>query len=89
MIVVAVIAHTLLGSGALLALLRLARGPSLLDRVHPDGPDIWAQVAHAQGYEWATEVDDVLRRRTSVVVRGLDTPAVRERTGRLLAEAVA
>ena len=33
MIVVAVIAHTLLGSGALLALLRLARGPSLLDRV--------------------------------------------------------
>ena len=33
MIVVAVIAHMLLGSGALLALLRLARGPSLLDRV--------------------------------------------------------
>ncbi len=33
MIVVAVIAHALLGSGALLALLRLARGPSLLDRV--------------------------------------------------------
>lgn len=33
MIVVAVIAHTLLGSGALLTLLRLARGPSLLDRV--------------------------------------------------------
>jgi multicomponent Na+:H+ antiporter subunit F len=32
-IVVAVIAHTLLGSGALLALARLARGPSLLDRV--------------------------------------------------------
>jgi multicomponent Na+:H+ antiporter subunit F len=32
-IVVAVIAHALLGSGALLALVRLARGPSLLDRV--------------------------------------------------------
>ncbi|ROP36207.1 glycerol-3-phosphate dehydrogenase/oxidase [Saccharothrix texasensis] len=63
--------------------------PSLLDRVHPDGPDIWAQVAHAQRYEWATEVDDVLRRRTTVVVRGLDTPSVRERTGRLLAEATA
>jgi len=31
--VVAVIAHALLGSGALLALIRLARGPSLLDRV--------------------------------------------------------
>jgi multicomponent Na+:H+ antiporter subunit F len=32
-IVVAVIAHALLGGGALLALVRLARGPSLLDRV--------------------------------------------------------
>jgi multicomponent Na+:H+ antiporter subunit F len=31
--VVAVIAQTLLGGGALLALVRLARGPSLLDRV--------------------------------------------------------
>jgi multicomponent Na+:H+ antiporter subunit F len=33
MTVVAVITHALLGSGALLALVRLARGPSLLDRV--------------------------------------------------------
>ncbi len=33
MILVAVIAHALLGSGALLALIRLTRGPSLLDRV--------------------------------------------------------
>jgi multicomponent Na+:H+ antiporter subunit F len=31
--VVAVVCHALLGSGALLALVRLARGPSLLDRV--------------------------------------------------------
>ncbi|MCW2614378.1 MAG: multiple resistance and pH regulation protein [Frankiales bacterium] len=33
MTVVAVIAHALLGGGALLALIRLALGPSLLDRV--------------------------------------------------------
>ena len=33
MTVVFVIAYTLLGGGALLALVRLARGPSLLDRV--------------------------------------------------------
>ena len=33
MTVVAVIAHALLGTGALLTLIRLARGPSLLDRV--------------------------------------------------------
>jgi multicomponent Na+:H+ antiporter subunit F len=32
-IVVAAVAHAMLGGGALLALLRLARGPSLLDRV--------------------------------------------------------
>jgi multicomponent Na+:H+ antiporter subunit F len=31
--VVAIIAQTLLGTGVLLALIRLARGPSLLDRV--------------------------------------------------------
>ena len=33
MTAVAIIAQTLLGTGALLALIRLARGPSLLDRV--------------------------------------------------------
>jgi len=33
MTAVAVVAHALLGTGALLALVRLARGPSLLDRV--------------------------------------------------------
>jgi len=33
MTAVAVITHALLGCGALLALVRLARGPSLLDRV--------------------------------------------------------
>ena len=33
MTIVAFVAHALLGSGALLALVRLARGPSLLDRV--------------------------------------------------------
>ncbi len=33
MTVVEVVAHALLGAGALLALVRLARGPSLLDRV--------------------------------------------------------
>ncbi|WP_235921961.1 glycerol-3-phosphate dehydrogenase/oxidase [Lentzea tibetensis] len=59
--------------------------PALLERVHPDGPDIWAQVVHARRNEWASEVDDVLRRRTTVTVRGLDTPDVRERTSLLLA----
>ncbi|WP_393916769.1 glycerol-3-phosphate dehydrogenase/oxidase [Halostreptopolyspora alba] len=58
--------------------------PALGERVHPDGPDIWAQVTHARDREWAVTVDDVLRRRTTVTVRGLDTDDVRERTAALL-----
>lgn len=59
--------------------------PALGERVHPDGPEIWAQVVHARDQEWAETVDDVLRRRTTLTVRGLDTPEVRERVAGLLA----
>ncbi|MBR8740744.1 glycerol-3-phosphate dehydrogenase/oxidase [Nocardiopsis sp. MG754419] len=59
--------------------------PALGERVHPDGPDVWAQVVFARDREWAVTVDDALRRRTTVTVRGLDTAEVRERTERLLA----
>jgi glycerol-3-phosphate dehydrogenase len=38
---------------------------------------VWAQVAFAADNEWAYTVDDVLRRRTTMTVRGLDTPEVR------------
>jgi glycerol-3-phosphate dehydrogenase len=52
--------------------------PSLLERIHPDGPDVVAQVRFAVTEEWATTVDDVLRRRTTVALRGLaDAGAVR------------
>ncbi|MCP2258595.1 glycerol-3-phosphate dehydrogenase [Streptoalloteichus tenebrarius] len=61
-----------------------AADPALLERVHPDGPDIWAQVVHAIEHEWACDVEDVLRRRTTVSVRGLDTPEVRARVAELL-----
>ena len=51
--------------------------PSLLERIHPDGPDIVAQARFAVTDEWATTADDVLRRRTTVVLRGLaDADAV-------------
>ncbi|MGW5878870.1 FAD-dependent oxidoreductase [Nocardiopsis terrae] len=58
--------------------------PGLGERIHPDGPDVWAQVVFARDREWAVTVDDVLRRRTTVTVRGLDTAEVRERTRALL-----
>ena len=56
-----------------------------LERIHPGGPDVWAQVYHAVESEWATTVDDVLRRRTTVAVRGLASSAVRAEVGRVMA----
>ncbi|WP_432828530.1 FAD-dependent oxidoreductase [Dactylosporangium sp. CA-092794] len=58
--------------------------PALAERVHPDGPDIWAQVAFARDREWAVTVDDVMRRHTTLTVRGHDTPSVREQVRRVL-----
>jgi glycerol-3-phosphate dehydrogenase len=51
--------------------------PNALERIHPDGPDVWAQAYHAVEQEWAISVDDVVRRRTTLAVRGLASPAVR------------
>lgn len=62
------------------------RDPALGERVHGDGPEIWAQVVYARDREWAETVDDVLRRRTTLTIRGLDTEQVREGVRRLLAE---
>jgi glycerol-3-phosphate dehydrogenase len=54
--------------------------------IHPGGPDLWAQVLHAAENEWAVTVDDVTRRRTTVEVRGLATPEVREAIAATLRE---
>ncbi|MDK1473550.1 glycerol-3-phosphate dehydrogenase/oxidase [Streptomyces sp. 549] len=62
----------------------VAQDPALGERIHPDGPEIWAQVVYARDQEWAMTADDVLRRRTTLTVRGLDTPEVRERVQQLL-----
>ncbi|GGO82893.1 glycerol-3-phosphate dehydrogenase/oxidase [Wenjunlia tyrosinilytica] len=58
--------------------------PSLGERIHQDGPEIWAQVVYARDHEWAATVDDVLRRRTTLTVRGLDTEQVRSRVEEVL-----
>ncbi|MFI9840239.1 glycerol-3-phosphate dehydrogenase/oxidase [Nonomuraea sp. NPDC051941] len=66
-------------------LARLIREDHALgERIHPDGPDIWAQAVYARDREWAATVDDVVRRRTTLTVRGLDTPDVRDRIAALL-----
>lgn len=58
--------------------------PALGERIHPDGPDIWAQVTYARDREWAATADDVLRRRTTLTVRGLDSAEIREAVTELL-----
>jgi glycerol-3-phosphate dehydrogenase len=69
-----------------------AEAPAVLESggaepVHPGGPDVWAQVAHAVEREWATTVEDVVRRRTTLEVRGLATPEVRRAVAATLARA--
>ena len=44
--------------------------------LHPDAPDIAAQVVFAAREEWATSADDVVHRRTTLAARGLTAPAV-------------
>lgn len=65
------------GYEAAKVLSRAARLPGGLERISPEGPDVWAQVHHAVAEEWALTVEDVVRRRTTLALRGLDTPEVR------------
>ena len=66
-----------------------AEDPSLLERLHPDGPDIVAQVLYAATHERARTAEDVLRRRTTCFYRGLETAEVVGRVERVLAATTA
>ena len=70
------------GVGAVLAHGR--SGSAAFERIHPDGPDVWAQVRHAIASELAMTVDDVTHRRTSLWWRGLDDEPTKERIARAL-----
>jgi glycerol-3-phosphate dehydrogenase len=58
--------------------------PELGERVHPDAPEIWAQIVYARDHEWAETQDDVLRRRTTLTIRGLATDDIRAKVQDLL-----
>jgi glycerol-3-phosphate dehydrogenase len=58
--------------------------PTLLERLHSDGPDIAAQVRYAATHEWARNTEDVIRRRTTLFYRGLDGPEITARVNELL-----
>ena len=79
-------AHVLQLYGGLAAevLAPAAEDHSLLERLHPGGPDILAQVHYAATHEWARSADDVLRRRTTCFHRGLADDALRSRVEDIL-----
>ncbi|HXM72907.1 MAG TPA: glycerol-3-phosphate dehydrogenase/oxidase [Candidatus Dormibacteraeota bacterium] len=58
-----------------------------LERIHPSGPDVWAQVYHAVEREWAMTVEDLVRRRTTLSVRGLASATVRAEVERVFTPA--
>jgi glycerol-3-phosphate dehydrogenase len=49
-----------------------------LERITSGAPDVWAQVYHAASEEWATTAEDVIYRRTTLGLRGFDTPESRQ-----------
>lgn len=49
-----------------------------LQHIAPGAPDLWAQVYHAVRAEWAVTAEDVIYRRTTLGLRGFDTPEVRQ-----------
>ena len=48
-----------------------ATDPDLLRPIHPEGPDLAVQALYARDVEWACRPEDVLRRRTTLALRGL------------------
>jgi glycerol-3-phosphate dehydrogenase len=62
-----------------------AEDVSLLERLHPGGPDIVAQARYAVTHEWARTAEDVLTRRTTCFHRGLADEDTHARVERLLA----
>jgi len=48
-----------------------AADPDLLRPLHPGGPDLVAQALYARDVEWACRPEDILRRRTTLALRGL------------------
>lgn len=66
---------------------RMRRLPALAERIQPDLPYVWAEVAFAAEEELAQTVEDVLVRRVPLMLVGLDQGLdVAERTADILAE---
>jgi glycerol-3-phosphate dehydrogenase len=55
----------------------------------PGEPEVEAQVLYARDREWALDAEDVLRRRTTLALRGLVTPELEAKVSRLVGAAEA
>jgi glycerol-3-phosphate dehydrogenase len=58
--------------------------PALLEPLAPNAPDIAAQAIYAARTEWALTPEDVLRRRTTLALRGCDGPDITETVKELI-----
>jgi glycerol-3-phosphate dehydrogenase len=74
------------GSLAGEVLAHAAGRPDALEPLADGGLDVVAQALYARDREWANDAEDVIRRRTTLALRGLDSPALQERVRALLAE---
>jgi glycerol-3-phosphate dehydrogenase len=73
----------LYGSLAPEVLAAAADDGSLLEPIASGAPELAAQARYAATHEWARTTDDVLRRRTTLALRGLATPEVEARVQEL------
>jgi glycerol-3-phosphate dehydrogenase len=80
---IAVLARTY-GSGAYRVLESSEEDPDALAPLAPGAAEIAAQLAYARDHEWAVTAEDVLRRRTTLALRGFDSPEVQARVAALL-----
>jgi glycerol-3-phosphate dehydrogenase len=53
--------------------------PDAFEKITLGAPDLWAQVHRAVREEWAVSADDIIHRRTTLGLRGFDTPEIRRR----------
>jgi glycerol-3-phosphate dehydrogenase len=58
--------------------------PALLEPLAPDAPDIAAQAVYAAEREWARNPEDILRRRTTLALRGLADAELTRRVEQLM-----
>jgi glycerol-3-phosphate dehydrogenase len=76
----------LYGADAMHVLAYADSEPNALDRIHSDGPDLWAQAFFAVDGEWALTVEDITSRRTTLAVRGLAGDAVCRALGTVVSD---